>query len=652
MEKNIIALKEFVLQIHFNSVNLMIVNTCFQRCFHKNSERVAEQKKAPIRVIIGNPPYSIGQKSANDNAQNQSYPTLDNRIENTYAKESTAGLNKSLYDAYIKAFRWASDRLEKYNGGIICFVSNGAWLDGNSQDGFRKCLEREFSSIYVFNTRGNARTQGELRRKEAGNIFGGGSRTPIAITLLVKNPKQNTDKAIIHYHDIGDYLSREEKLAIVKKFNTVLNTNFRWKSIIPNEHGDWINQRNNSFESYIPIEPEKKFQLDCQSFFNTYAIGVSTNRDAWVYNFNCKTIQHNMALMIDFYNHQKDGYIIAKKKNHNLLVDKYIDTDPKKISWTRSLKNDISSSTEHKYSKKYITLGLYRPFCKQILYFDKSFIESPGLSNKIFPNKEIENYVICVTGIGASKDYSLIIANSITNLDSIEKSQCFPLYYYEERSKQSPSLFDAAGDSEYIKRDGISDFILERAKKQYGKNVTKEDIFYYVYGFLHSPEYRSTFANDLKKMLPRLPLVDEPREFWKFSKAGRELADLHINYESVEPHHDVVVNGDDGKFYTVEKMRFPSKDQKDTIIYNSKITISNIPAKANEYVVNGKSAIEWIMERYQVKIDKDSGIKNDPNDWAKEVGNPRYILDLLLSIINVSVKTVDIVNELPKLKFD
>lgn len=244
------------------------------------------------------------------------------------------------------------------------------------------------------------------------------------------------------------------------------------------------------------------------------------------------------------------------------------------------------------------------------------------------------------------------MSNWLISYDLLEKTQCFPLYYYEERLKSSPTLFDGAAEGEYIRRDGISDFILKRCQEQYGKNVTKEDIFYYVYGILHSPEYRKAFASDLKKMLPRIPLVEDVRDFWRFSKAGKQLAELHINYETVPPYPGVQVQGEDSGHFIVDKMRFPAKDRKDTIIYNSRITISNIPIKAYEYVVNGKSAIEWIMERYQVKVDKASGIKNDPNDWSEEVGNPRYILDLLLCIINVSVQTVEIVEGLPGLRFD
>ncbi len=623
----------------------------FSEMFPKNSERVAAQKKAPIRVIIGNPPYSIGQKSANDNAQNQPYPKLSATIEHTYAKESNAGLNKSLYDAYIKAFRWSADRLDKQNGGIICFVSNGKWLEANSTDGFRKCIEREFSSIYVFDLRGDQRTSGELSRREGGKIFGSGSRAKIAITLLVKNPEKKAGKAAIYYHDIGDYLNREEKLAIVKKFGSVSNAELNWKKLTPNEHGDWLHQRHDAFKTFIPMAPEKKFDIRCKSFFITYAIGMSTNRDAWVFNFSSKEIEEHMKQMINFYNEQQEKYsgMIAEKPK--LKVKDFIDLDPKKISWSYSLQKDAEKGIEHIYRGGKIKIGLYRPFFKQRIYIDKPFIERPGLSSKLFPNDKIENKLITITGTGAIKEFSPLMTDTITNLDAIEKAQCFPLYYYEERQKQSPTLFDAAGESEYIRRDGVSDFILGRAKKQYGKNVTKEDIFYYVYGILHSTHYRTAFANDLKKMLPHIPMVEDVRDFWKFSKSGRELTELQINYESVPAHPDVNVEGDESGFFTVQKMRFPKKGQKDIILYNSRITISKIPAEAYEYVVNGKSAIEWIIERYQVKIDKASGIKNDPNDWAKEFGNPRYILDLLLSIINVSTQTVEIVKRLPKLDF-
>jgi predicted helicase len=622
------------------------------KMFPQNSERVVKQKKAPLRVIVGNPPYSIGQKSANDNAQNQSYPKLEEKISSTYANESSAGLNKSLYDPYIKAFRWGSDRLDPKNGGIVCFVSNGGWLDGNSADGFRKCLEKEFSSIYIFNLRGDARTQGELRRKEAGNVFGGGSRTSIAITLLVKKPKHD-EKANIFYYDIGDYLSREDKLLIIKQFHSVANSEIKWKKLKPNEHGDWISQRNESFDTFSPIAPDKKFDLKTHAVFTTYAIGVASNRDAWVYNFSKQKIQQNMKRMIVFYNEQQIAYAKAVRKNPSLEVEDFIDGAANKIGWTRALRKDVARGIQHEFHKKEITLATYRPYTSQQLYFDRPFIESPGINPQFFPTSDTENFVINCHGLGGNKIYSVLITKNLVDLNCMEAgSQCFPLYYFEEREKQSPTLFDAADDNEFIRRDGISDFILTCAKTLYGKNISKEDIFYYVYGFLHSPSYRDTFAADLKKMLPRIPLVEEPRDFWKFSKAGRELAELHINYESVPAYENIKITGGKSGYYEVEKMRFPKKDQKDIIIYNSKIMIENIPLKAYEYVINGKSAIEWIMERYQISTHKESGIANDPNDWAKEVEKPRYILDLLLSIINVSMKTVRIVEGLPQVKFE
>lgn len=614
----------------------------------KNSDRVEKQKKSPIKIIIGNPPYSIGQKSANDNAQNQAYPKLDQRIADTYAKQSSAGLNKSLYDAYIKAFRWSTDRLDK-TGGIICFVSNGAWLDGNSTDGFRKSIEKEFTAIYVFNLRGNQRTSGELSRKEGGKIFGSGSRTPIAITLLVKNPDVKTEKATIYYHDIGDYLDRNQKLKMVEDIKSFGSPNLELTNLQPNEYGDWLSMRNDSFDTYIPIEPEKKFDKSSKTFFNLNVVAINTARDAWAFSFSKESLYSQMSRMIETYNNEiKKCQEITK--NRNIEIEKIIENDSKKIKWTVNLKTDLLKGKTHSigdFKRKCI----YRPFNKLWLYYDSSFIERPGLSSSMFPSSEISNFVICVTGKGASKDFSSLIVDEFSAFDTIEKSQCFPLYFYEENKHQQKGLFDSESKQDFIRRDAISDFIFESAKKQYGKNVTKEDIFYYVYGFLHSKEYRETFANDLKKMLPRLPLIENVQDFWTFSKAGRQLADLHLNYETVAPYPGVNVTGDDGETYMVDKMRFSKKDQKDTIHYNSKITISNIPAKAYEYMVNGKSAIEWIMERYKVTTHKESGIVNNPNDWAVEVGNPRYILDLLLSIINVSVQTIDIVNSLPKIDF-
>lgn len=470
------------------------------------------------------------------------------------------------------------------------------------------------------------------------------------------------NKAKIHYHDIGDYLSREDKLRIIKQFGSV--ERIPWTILEPNEHGDWINHRNEMFKLFIPIEPEKKFAKGQKSFFEMYAIGVATNRDAWVYNASQRTLENNMRSMIDFYNRQREAYNDAVKVDKNLSVESFINTDDTKISWTVNLKKDIERNIEHKYVSD-IRDSAYRPFFKQRLYFDKHFIERIGLSPKLFPTPNHKNLVICVSCVSANNGLSVSLTDCIPDLHYIGDTQCFPLYWYDSSDADVVDLFNQGAEKpmdRYVRKDGVTDWILSTARKQYGYKVTKEDIFYYVYGLLHSPDYRTTFATDLKKSLPRLPLVEKAGDFWAFSKAGRELANLHLNYEAIEPYgkcvivHAPLTTKGDSINYHVEKMRFGKIDSKiadkSIIHYNHAITIEGIPAEAYEYVVNGKSAIEWVMERYAITTDKKSGITNDPNDWAREHNDEKYILNLLLRVINVSVQTVEIVRRLPKLRFE
>lgn len=630
--------------------------------FPTNSRRVIEQKKRRITVIVGNPPYSIGQKSANDNAQNESYPTLESRIENTYVAQSEAALNKSAYDSYIKAFRWASDRLNEKEGGVIGFVTNGAWLDANGLDGMRKCLEREFSAIYVFNLRGNQRTSGELSRKEGGKIFGSGSRTPIAITILVKKPKVSDKAARICYHDIGDYLSREEKLNIIRNMGDISNPLMQWVTITPNEHGDWLNKRSEQFKLYTPLEPEKKFGKGNKSFFEGFSLGLGTNRDAWVYNSSLVELQANITKTIDFYNQQVESYKTAKQEMSldNFLADK---RDSTKIVWTDTLIRDLQKRIKYNIDTSRYTVGMYRPYFKQALYQDRILNHRVYQIPRLFPTPNHRNLVICVSGVGASKDFSTLITDCIPDLQLQFNGQCFPLYWYDDSTADIADLFSAqqSDADRYVRRDGVTDWILSTARKQYGSRVTKEDIFYYVYGILHAPDYRTTFAADLKKSLPRLPLVESPDDFWAFSRAGRSLAELHLGYEHVEPYagcHTVnsTTSEDDAINYRVEKMRFGKLDSKTAdksiIHYNAGITIESIPLEAYDYVVNGKSAIEWAMERYAVKTDSTSLITNDPNDWCREHDDPKYIYNLLLRIITVSLETMKIVRSLPKLKLE
>ena len=667
-------------------------NELFTEFFQDNSKRVKKQMATHVRVIVGNPPYSIGQKSQNDNAQNLAYPTLDERVSKTYVIKSNAGLVRSLYDTYVKAFRWASDRIPQDEGGIVAFISNGAWLDGVGQDGMRRCFEEEFTSIYVLNLRGNARTSGEQRRKEGGGIFDAGSRTPIAITFLVKNPAKKGQKAVIHYHDIGDYLTREQKLKMVKEFHSIYSRKLDWQIITPNDKADWINQRDGVFDSLIPLSDKGKENKTV--VFKAFARGIVTSRDAWCYNFYYNTLQKNIINSIDYYNRTVSDFLEAKKLNPNLNAKDFIKAAPIYFSWDRAQKEtDVPNGKYYKFEPHAIRISQYRPFCKEYCYFDRSLNNCVYQMPQLFPTKASKNIVISTLGTGGNKDFSSLISDCLLDYQTQFNGFCFPLYWYEENKNPQATLFDDAEANRYIRRDGITDWILKEVRGRFGGThaITKEHIFYYVYGLLHSKQYRERFADDLKKSLPRIPIVDDVSDFMAFYKAGKELADLHLNYEQginvqaigqdgdyafyaempmkAYQAHGVKVIGDIDiwqnewtdetyQYFAVDKMKFAKVRNengkliadKTRIIYNSHISIENIPLKAYEYIVNGKSAIDWIMERYAVNIDTASQIKNDPNDWSREHEQPRYILDLLLSVIILSCQTVDIVSTLPKLQ--
>jgi predicted helicase len=623
--------------------------TLNETMFPENNQRVQAQKSKGITVIIGNPPYSAGQTSENDGNKNLKYPQLDDRIRKTYAEYSTATNKNSLYDSYIRAIRWASDRIKER--GIVCFVTNGSFIDNNAMDGLRKCLADEFTSVYCFNLRGNQRTSGETSRKEGGKIFGSGSRAPIAITLLIKNPEK-AGQYELFYHDIGDCLSREEKLDKIKEFGSF--TSINWDSLLPNDSQDWINQRDPAFDKFISLGD--KTDKESKTIFSVYSMGLQTSRDAWIFNFSRQMVITNMTRMIDFYNTQVEEFKVFLSNKNNLKtkdkekeIDKFIETDSKKISWSSSLKNYLGRLIKFEFQEHLLTTSIYRPYCKQWVYFDKRLNHRVSKMPEIFPNDYLENFVITLTGKGEDKEFSALICNVLPEIKIIYNTQCFPLYTYEKNEATAQtSLFTI--ETGYTKKENISDDILKDFQTTYqDQTITKEAIFYYVYGVLHSPEYKKRFAADLKKMLPRIPYC---ADFWAFSKAGKELAQWHLNYETVEPYpldefkSEIYLEPQD---YTVERMKFPNRDKKvdkTTIIYNSKITLSGIPEAAYKYIVNGKSAIEWIMERYQITKDKDSGITNNPNHWSDD---PHYIIDLVKRIVRVSIETVKIVESLPEL---
>lgn len=631
-----------------------------------NSDRRMRQKQLDVRVILGNPPYSAGQKSENDNAANIKYPKLDNRIEKTYAKRSSATRLSSIYDSYIRAIRWASDRVGK--SGIVGFVTNAGWLESNSADGLRKCLIEEFSSIYIFHLRGNARTKGEQRRKEKGNVFGEGSRSPIAISFLVKKTEPK-DIGRIFFHNIGDYLTKDQKLEVVENFGSIDGISHvnQWTEIVPDKYGDWLNQRDDSFDDHIVIGDKSNSQL---SIFSNYSQGVVTSRDAWCFNASHKTISNMMPSHIYFYNSEVQRFIdehpeLANKKGkeREAFVNDFIDTDDKKISWSRALKQNLARYKKYEFLKDSIYNSMYRPFFKQWFYFDRRFNEMVYQMPVIFPNPTSKNLFISTTGSGA-KNFSVLISDKIVSYDNMEKGQCFPLYLYDEIKNDTP-LFGELSDEDsknLVQRDAITDVGLAHFTSYYDDNsISKVDLFYYIYGILHSEDYRNRFADNLSKELPRIPRVKNIEGFWSYSKAGRNLADLHLNYETVDKH-PVTINGNRGtnseeEYFNVVKMKYAKKkvDGKSVkdltkVFYNHFITIEDIPLEAYEYIVNGKPALDWVIERQCIKTDKKSGIVNDANLWATEtMNNPAYPLELFQRVITVSIETMKIVKNLPPL---
>ncbi|EMN24014.1 type III restriction enzyme, res subunit [Leptospira kirschneri serovar Sokoine str. RM1] len=624
-----------------------------------NSERRNRLKSLDIRVIIGNPPYSSGQESANDNNQNVKYPLLDARIENTYAVNSKATNKNSLYDSYIRAIRWASDRLGEK--GVMGFITNAGYIEGSAMDGLRKCLAEEFSSLYIFHLRGNARTSGELRRKEKDNIFGIGTRTPIAITLFVKNPDSKKGGQI-RFHDVGDYLSREDKLQKLIEFKSIQGiTNSKgWVILQPDQHHDWINQRDDSFGEFISIGDKK--DKDSILIFENYSRGLETNRDIWCYNYSRIKLEQNILKTIHFYNSELEKFHSRITKGP---IEREIPVDTTQISWNRSLKRDFESNKILKFNKEGQIISVYRPFAKAWLYYDRQLNAYLNQMPRIFSDGSAENLVICITGLGETKGFTPLITDVVPNLHFVAGSQCFPLYLYdtdknETDSSTEESLFTSTktkkSDSKRKRREAITDAGLAHFQEKYPKEkITKEDLFYYIYGLLHSPEYREKYADNLSKELPRIPAVKSALDFRAFEKAGRELAKLHVAYEKVKPYPVKIASTKKlaDKDYYVTQMRYAKNGkEKDlsTVIFNEYITIQGIPVEAYEYVVNGKPALDWIIERYCVKTDKDSGIVNDANLWATETEkNPKYILELFQRIITMSLETMKIVKGLPGL---
>ncbi len=594
-----------------------------------------------IRVIIGNPPYSAGAKSENDNNQNLSHPKLERLVTEKYGKNSTSrNVGKTTRDTLIQSIRMASDLLK--DKGVLGFVVNGSFIDSKSADGFRKCVAKDFSRLYALNLRGNQRTSGEVSRKEGGKIFDSGSRATVAIIFFVKD--ESVQNSAIHYYEVEDYLKREAKLNWLANFENLDSVPF--KEITPNDKGDWINQRNDDFEKLIPLKRDPKLKI-FDTIFDLNSGGVVSGRDPWVYNFSQKTLMQSVQNCIDAYNADlkrfNERYREAFKQRtakdkgikpadrYKHLTDREITSDKTKIAWTDGLKNKlIRNENLPESGMERVRLALYRPFNKQWLYWDKDLINRQSQFSKIFPDKSARNVVINTSSM-ASRNFSCLIANEITDFQTMANNQAYPLYYYDDLGNRY---------------NAISGYALNLFRRHYkDDSIVEEEIFYYIYAIFHHKGYLEKYKNSLTKEAPRIALSDD---FKELSALGKELAELHLNYESGEMHksvkHNLLENAEVEGYYDVVKM----KKEKDRILYNHHITITKIPKKAFEYVVNGKSAIDWVIERYQRTTDKDSLIENNPNDYA----GGQYVFELLCRVITLSVKSVDLIEKISEKRFE
>ncbi len=614
-----------------------------------NNERAERQQKLPIQVIVGNPPWSAGQRSASDDNPNVEYPALEERIRETYVEYSEMTNKNTLYDTYKMAIRWASDRVRKK--GIIAFVTNGSWIDGNADAGIRACVAEEFSSVHVLHLRGDARTSGERRRAEAGNVFGSGSRTPVAITILVKNPKATHEGCKIEYRDIGDYLTREEKLATLREKESISGFT-DWDKITPDKHNDWIEQRNEAFAQFYPMgSKEAKAGRTDNTIFELYSRGLATGKDVYIYNFSRNICAENAKQMTQ-------TYLDALKEleeNPELTEEEIVRKNTSGIKWDRELENNLKRRKKTEFDESYIRNTAYRPYVATNCYADYTFVQMKYQIDRIFPDRTSENSVICVPGIGSKKPFSVLITDTMLDLGLNNASQCFPRWQYPKPiadSDESASLLDINDSPDRI--DNISDKAQSEFCRHYRTDkITKDEIFYYVYGILHAPSYREQFTNDLSKMLPRIPYAPD---FIAFAEAGYKLAELHLNYETCEQYPLTVEfpnitsptanleDADANLFLLTEKaMRYGDIERRSLNI-NDHVRLTGIPEDAHRYVVNGRSPLEWFIDRYKIKTDKDSGIVNDPNGWFAD---PRDLVTSIKRIVYVSVESARIIDGLP-----
>ena len=608
-----------------------------------NSERVERQQASPIQVIVGNPPWSAWQKSSADENPNVDYPQLEQRISETYATRSNATLKNSLYDTYKMAIRWASDRIG--DEGVVAFVTNGSWIEGHVDSGVRACLAEEFNSVYVLNLRGNQRTQGERSRREGGKVFGQGSRAPVAITLLVRKQNADHDGCQIHYHDIGDYLKREEKLERLLHADSVRGVQ-DWVTIKPDRHYDWIGQRTEGFRDLYAIgSKDTKSGKAENAILGLYSNGYTSGRDAYTYNYSYERCADGGNGMVK--NYQAALRDFKQSTSAFQDVRDIVSRHSSELRWDRELQNNLKRGKSVEFSQENIRRVSYRPFVAINCYMDYTLANCKYRVDEMFPEKDSENLVICVPGAGSTKPFSTLMVDHVPDRHLLEFGQCFPRYRFSKRNRSQGELINDASDIE--RRDNIVFTAWWNFEMCYvNLSLTRDDIFFFIYGILHAPSYRERFTVDLTKEIPRIPM--DP-EFHAFAKAGRALAALHLGYESCDEYPlELVISQpsipqEDHFRLSNRAMRFQD-DSRTELRINDNLTLRGIPASAHQYQVNGRTPLEWLIDRYKVVQDKHSGIINDPNDWFER---PEDLVKAIRRIVWVSVETTKIVDALPEL---
>ena len=595
----------------------------------KNTTRVRRERDAAITVVIGNPPYNIGQLDENDNNKNRKYPVIEASVRETYSRNSTATNKNALSDAYVKFFRWSVDRL-RGRDGIVCLVTNNSFLDQLAFDGMRERLMREFTRIDHVDLRGNVRQNPKLSGTSY-NVFG--IQVGVGITIAVRIASKK--KRRLRLYRLPLEWRKEKKLEWLGKVagddQHPPSKLIKWKIVNPDSRNNWL----------IP-EHAAEFKLglslggrvaksgnarESETVFKTYSSGIKSNRDDFVYDFEQGPLLARIESFVEHYNIEVDRYKRAKSK---ASIDDFVKYD--QIKWSESLKNQLTRGRSIEIDESRLRDSLYRPFTTKRLYFDSVLVERRYLSPQIFPTpaSERENRIITISDVAfRASGFSTLISNRLVDLHlcaSLDSHQCFPYYIYDEDGTN--------------RRENITDWGLKTFQSHYkNKKITKWDIFYYVYGVLHQPEYRATFADNLKRELPRIPFMSD---FRAFAEAGKTLAKWHIEYESVEPWPLQWVETPGVPLsYEVVKMKL-SKD-KTALKVNESLTLAEVPPEVFRYRLGNRSALEWVVDQYQVSEDARSGIKSDPN----RAEDPEYIVRLVGQVVRVSVETVRIVDSLP-----